>query len=47
MSGGGGLLEADPAAVVKPDTAPTVAVKKTVRAFVPDQMLMLPPTRDE
>jgi transposase len=47
MSGGDGLFEVDPAAVVKPETAPTVAVKKTFRAFVPDQMLMLPPSLDE
>lgn len=33
--------------MVKPETAPTVAVKKTFRAFVPDQMLMLPPSLDE
>jgi hypothetical protein len=47
MSGGDGLFEVDPAAVVKPETAPTVAVKRTFRAFVPDQMLMLPPSLDE
>lgn len=47
MSGGDGLFEVDPAALVKPETAPTVAVKKTFRAFVPDQMLMLPPSLDE
>ena len=47
MSGGDDLFEVDPAAVVKPETAPTVAVKKTFRAFVPDQMLMLPPSPDE
>ncbi|MDQ0585792.1 hypothetical protein QF030_008060 [Streptomyces rishiriensis] len=29
------------------ETVPTVAVKKTFRAFVPDQMLMLPPSLDE
>jgi transposase len=34
---GDGLFEVDPAA----------AVKKTFRAFVPDQMLMLPPSLDE
>ncbi|MEV8013211.1 transposase [Streptomyces sp. NPDC086122] len=33
--------------MVKPEIAPTVAVKKTFRAFVPDQMLMLPPSLDE
>ncbi len=47
MSGGDGLFEVDPAAVVKSETSPTVAVKKTFRAFVPDQMLMLPPSLDE
>ncbi|MET9660687.1 hypothetical protein [Streptomyces sp. NPDC006510] len=47
MSGGDGLFEVDPAAVVKPETAPTVAVKKTFRAFVPDQILMPPPSLDE
>jgi transposase len=47
MPGGDGLFEVEPAAVVKPETAPTVAVKKTFRAFVPDQMLMLPPSLDE
>ncbi len=47
MSGGDGLFEVDPASVVKPEIAPTVAVKKTSRAFVPDQMLMLPPSLNE
>lgn len=47
MSGGDGLFEVDPAAAVKPETAPTVAVKKTFRAVVPDQMLMLSPSLDE
>lgn len=35
MSGGDGLFEVDPAAVVKPETAPTAAVKKTFRASSP------------
>ncbi|MEW2498833.1 hypothetical protein AB0942_35790 [Streptomyces nodosus] len=39
MSGGDGLFEVDPAGVVKPETAPTVAAKKSFRVFVPDQML--------
>ncbi|MFG2886220.1 hypothetical protein ACGFYV_28630 [Streptomyces sp. NPDC048297] len=47
MAGGDGLFEVDPAALVKSQTAPTVAVKKAVRAFVPDQMPMLPPSLDE
>lgn len=47
MSGGDGLFEVDPAAVVEPQTAPTVPVKKTFRVFVPDQMMLLPPSLDE
>lgn len=47
MSGGDGLFEVDTAAVVEPQTAPTVPVKKTFRVFVPDQMMLLPPSLDE
>lgn len=47
MSGGDGLFEVDTAAVVEPQTAPTVPVKKTIRVFVPDQMMLLPPSLDE
>jgi hypothetical protein len=36
MSGGDGLFEVDTAAVVEPQSAPTVPVKKTFRVFVPD-----------
>lgn len=35
MSGGDGLFEVDTAAVVEPQTAPTVPVKKTFRVFGP------------
>ncbi|MFI2765097.1 hypothetical protein ACH5A3_40765 [Streptomyces echinatus] len=44
MSGEEGLFEVDPAAVVEPQTAPTLPVKKTFRVFVPDQMMLLPPS---
>lgn len=47
MYGGDGLFEVDTAAVVGPQTAPTVPVKKTFRVFVPDQMMLLPPSLDE
>ncbi|MFL6110423.1 MAG: transposase, partial [Catenulispora sp.] len=47
MSGGDGLFEVDPAAVARPKAVPSVPVKKTFRAFVPDQMLLLPPSLDE
>ena len=47
MSGGDGLFDVDPAATVEPKAAPAVPVKKTFRAFVPDQMLLLPPSLDE
>lgn len=46
MSGGDGLFEVDPAAVV-PRGVSRVPVSKTFRAFVPDQMLLLPPSLDE
>ena len=42
MSGGDGLFEADPAAVVEPKAVPAAPVKKRFRAFAPDQMLLLP-----
>jgi transposase/cytochrome c5 len=47
MSGGDGLFEVDPAAVVEAKVAPAAPVKKTFRAFAPDQMLLLPPSLDE
>jgi hypothetical protein len=47
MSGGDGLFEADPAAVVEPKAVPAAPVKKRFRAFAPDQMLLLPPSLDE
>src|SRR5882762_1742 len=47
MSGGDGLFEVDPAAVVEPGTASAMPVKKTFRAFAPDQMLLMPPSLDE
>jgi transposase/cytochrome c5 len=47
MSGGDGLFEVDPAAVVEPRPVPAAPVKKTFRAFVPDQMLLLPPSLEE
>jgi transposase len=46
MSGGDGLFEVDPSAVT-PKASPAVPVKKTFRAFAPDQMLLLPPSLDE
>src|SRR6476469_7123442 len=46
MYGGDGLFEVDPAAVT-PKASPAVPVKNTFRAFVPDQMLLLPPSLDE
>ena len=47
MSGGDGLFEMDPAAVVEANAAPSAPVKKTFRAFASDQMLLLPPSLDE
>jgi transposase len=47
MSGGDGLFEVDPTAVVEAKAAPTAPVKKTFRTFAPDQMLLLPPSLDE
>ena len=41
------MFEVDPAAVAKPKAVPTAPVKKTFRAFAPDQMLLLPPSLDE
>lgn len=47
MSGGDGLFEVDPAAVAEPKPGSRPPVKKTFRAFAPDQMLLLPPSLDE
>ncbi len=47
MSGGDGLFEIDPAVVAGPKAMPAALVKKTFRAFVPDQLLVLPPSLDE
>lgn len=46
MSGGDGLFEVGPAAAV-PRSVSKAPVSKTFRAFVPDQMLLLPPSLDE
>jgi transposase/cytochrome c5 len=47
MSDGDGLFAVDPAAVVEPRSVSTAPVNKTFRVFVPDQMLLLPPSLDE
>jgi transposase/cytochrome c5 len=48
MSGGDGLFEVDPAAVVvEPRSGPKAPVNKAFRVFAPDQMLLLPPSLDE